>query len=76
MSMFLSDDELEELTGKVRHDAQRRELARRGWIFEVTASGRPIVSRSYAEAKLGRGHATAEPTRLWRPNFDALKKTG
>ena len=50
--MILTAEELEAITGFRRPGHQVAELRRRGWRFEVAASGRPIVSRAYAEAKL------------------------
>lgn len=51
--MFLSDDELLDLTGYRRHADQRRWLSDRGWKFEVSAiTGKPVVSKSYAESRL------------------------
>jgi len=50
--MFLSADELFELTCYHRNADQRRWLTARGWRFEQTANGRPIVARKHAEAML------------------------
>lgn len=51
--MFLTPEELEILTGYVRHSAQVRWLDAHGYSFERSASGQPVVSRSHAESKLG-----------------------
>ena len=50
--MFLHDDELILLTGHTLHGWQRKWLHARGWKFETAANGRPVVSRTYAEAKM------------------------
>jgi hypothetical protein len=62
--MFLTPEELVELTGYNRMADQRKWLTARGWRFEVSAIGRPIVARSYAENILGLSStkAVSKPT--------------
>jgi hypothetical protein len=43
--MFLSEDDLEQLTGYVRASEQVRWLRRHGILFWVNARGRPVVPR-------------------------------
>jgi hypothetical protein len=69
--MFLTTDEIRELTGYQRHADQRNWLTRNGWKFEENAAGRPIVLRSYAEKRLG-DDATAKKTS--GPNFSVISK--
>ena len=57
--LLLSPDELIELTGLRRPSAQLRELRRRGWRFEASSNGLAVVSRAYAEARLGGQPAPA-----------------
>jgi hypothetical protein len=71
-SLFLSDEELHQLTGYQRNADQRRSLNARGWRFEVSAIGRPIVSRQHAEAMLNG--VREEPKRNWQPNRAALSR--
>lgn len=71
-NLFLTSEELAELTGYIRPFDQCRWLDTEGWAFVQNAARRPIVSRAYAEARLGG--ATAADTRLVKPNFDALKR--
>lgn len=71
MSIFLSPDEVKDLTGYTRHADQRRWLRDRGWTFEENANGRPIVLRTYAETRLGG--TTVKPAEK-RPNFAAIQK--
>ncbi len=54
MSNFrrLSRDELKTLSGARQRDKVVQWLRKAGWIFEVDARGWPIVSSSYAEARL------------------------
>lgn len=70
--MFLTADELHDLTGYQRHADQRKWLTARGWVFEVAATGRPIVARSYAEQRLGGTAPKAKPA--WQPNVAAIRK--
>ena len=70
--MFLSPEELQVLTGYARWADQRKWFASRRWIFEVNASGRPIVLKSYVEARLGLPQLQ---TRAFAPNFESLSKS-
>jgi hypothetical protein len=72
--MFLTAPELAELTGYQRHADQRKWLTARGWLFEVAATGRPIVARSYAESRLGGQAAAPATAPAWRPNVAAIRK--
>ncbi len=65
--MFLTQADLVQLTGRKRKDGQRQWLIRRGYKFELTADGRPVVLRSGVEAKLG---FMARPSGT--PNWEAL----
>ncbi|MCP1675496.1 hypothetical protein J2T57_002646 [Natronocella acetinitrilica] len=51
--MFLTDDELEELTGYKSPPKQREWLLSRRYAFEVNARNRPKVLRSVVEHRLG-----------------------
>lgn len=44
--LWLTQSELEELTGKQRWGAQSRALARMGYKFQPNAVGRPLVERT------------------------------
>jgi len=66
--MFLTPDEVLILTGYQRHADQRRWLSDRGWAFEGNAAGRPVVSRAYAEQRLG------VVSKEIMPDFSSLRK--
>jgi hypothetical protein len=66
--VFLTPDELETLTGYTWPAKQRQWLTRHGWLFEIASNGRPVVTRSYAESRLGALPAT----KTWMPNLSAL----
>jgi len=52
-TMFLSDDEIERLTGRKRKKQQIDVLEALGVIFVVNGINELIVSRSHIESKLG-----------------------
>lgn len=70
MLQILSQDDLKALTGLKRRSGIVAWLNARGWVYETTANGWPVVSVSYAEGKLG---GATTPARA-RPNLDALRK--
>lgn len=72
--MFLSAEEITTLTGRKRVHLQREWLTKHGWLFEENAAGRPVVLRSYAEARLsGHKPRQGEPVSP-QPNFAALRR--
>lgn len=66
--LFLAPEEVETLTGFKAPGRQIRWLSGKGWRFEQSGSGRPIVARKYAEKMLGCGGENDRPM----PNFGAL----
>ena len=69
---FLIPEEVETLTGFKTPARQITWLHGKGWRFEKSGSGRPIVARGYAEKMLGCG---AQESIVPRPNFSALRVT-
>ena len=65
--MFLSDNELKQLTGKTRHSAQIRWLQEQGWKFTVNALGEPVVMAAEASRHLLGGARSTKG-----PNWEAL----
>ena len=59
--MLLTPDEIIDLTDYQRPADQIRWLSSHGWHYEVGASGRPKVSRQYAETRMGLVHTEALP---------------
>ena len=49
--MFLTQEELQQLTGYKKPALQRRWLIDNGYNFDIRADGRPIVSRAHFEAR-------------------------
>lgn len=57
--MFLTGDELKDLTGYKLAAYQIRWLREHGWIFEIARDGRPKVLRAHAIQRLGGVDSTA-----------------
>lgn len=75
--MFLTGEELRELTGYTYHCRQIEWLRRHNWKFEVTAQRRPKVARSYFDLRLGGSspRQAVEPVSpVVRPNFQAINQ--
>lgn len=64
--MFLTDKELEELTGLKRGKEQCAWLSRKGWVFEVTVHGKPRVAVEYWRQKMG---VQSEKPKRWNLKF-------
>jgi hypothetical protein len=69
--MFLSQNDLETLTGYAQAGRQRRWLDSRHWIYESAANGRVVVSRAYAESRLSNTQTRAKPPL----NLAAIRKS-
>lgn len=74
-ALFLTKEELQELTGYRLHAWQRRWLDQHNWKYEVAINGRPVVLRGFAEAKMG-GQSGMAPAEEPEPHlyFDCLRK--
>jgi len=68
VTVWLTPDEVHELTAKIRWSAQCRALAAMGIPFRPNAVGRPLVERS---AVLSAPQPAAKAK---GPNWDAIKK--
>lgn len=65
MALLLSDAEVQELTGFVRHNAQIRALRQMGIDHYVRPDGKPCVLESTMKV-------TSEKEKLVEPNWDAI----
>lgn len=63
--MFLTPEQLTELTGYIRSAGQRRWLARQGFRFWIRADGRPAVP---ANQLAGKQSAQSR----WEPDLSAM----
>ena len=64
MSMFLTKDEVAELTGRKIKTKQIEQLRQMRILFWINAHGVPVVPRSAIE---GKGDKKPEPERQWVP---------
>jgi hypothetical protein len=71
--MFLTPDQLHELTDRQRPSAQIAWLREHRWRFEVSAAGRPKVLTSEAERHMSGGGVSKARQ---EPRFDALDRVG
>lgn len=69
--LFLTTDELKELTDLKIPKAQIRWLDKHNYPYEISASGKPKVLRSFVMEKLKTTFQTK--TNSTEPNFDAIK---
>lgn len=65
MSEFLTDDEIQTLTGRPQPRLQVAWLVDHGWKHEKNAAGRPVVGRLYARFKLAGIKPTAIAAETW-----------
>lgn len=70
--MFLTKDELSELTDLKMPSAQCKWLADHGYPYDKSASGKPKVLRSYIESRLGQQVQATQ--NLNEPDFAALNR--
>lgn len=68
--MFLTGDELYDLTGYKLASSQCRWLESRGYPFETNASGKPRVLRAYIQQRLCPNPAGSP---IAAPDFDAIR---
>lgn len=59
LPIFLTSEELQQLTGYSRPAAQRRWIESHGYLHEIDAKGRPVVLRDHLSSRLG---GTLAPT--------------
>lgn len=56
LPIYLTIEELREITGRVKYSAQIRYLRSQGFTVIPRADGRPLVSRSHFETMMGGEH--------------------
>lgn len=67
-SRFMSEAEIVELTGKVRHSAQARALNQFGIDHKIRPDGSVVVLRSVADRVLGE-RTPKSKMKVWEPVF-------
>ncbi|MHB8562639.1 MAG: DUF4224 domain-containing protein [Acidiferrobacteraceae bacterium] len=68
--MLLTTDELQELTGRKRWNAQLKWLQTHGYRHDVTAAGRPVVLRQEMERHL----LGTSKQRVAEPRLDLIRE--
>jgi hypothetical protein len=68
--LFLTQEELKELTDRKIPNAQIRWLQKHAYPFVISASGKPKVLREYVMQKL---RALSPESYSNQPNFDAIR---
>ena len=71
-SLFLTQDEMVELTGFQRSSAQARALRTMGVEHKIRADGRVLVLRKHIEELFG-AHKRKEKEHQWTPSWEAGK---
>ncbi|WP_426195040.1 DUF4224 domain-containing protein [Massilia sp. DWR3-1-1] len=73
--MFLTPDELVEMTGRKQMRAQAVALTHLGVIHKIRADGKPLVLRAHVEQLLGAGIAPrAKAAPHFEPNWAAANE--
>lgn len=73
MSMFLTGDEIIDLTGKKRRSAQMKELNSLGITHKVRGDGSLVVLRSHIENELdGKSRVSLESVKDTQPNWEGM----
>jgi len=67
MATYMTADQLKELTDKEKPSAQIRWLEQNGWVYSVSAMGRPKVLVAYADQR--GGLAKGASTTYSEPDF-------
>jgi len=75
--MFLTDQDMESLTGYKRSGDQRRWLAKHGWAFEVRADGKNRILTEEARNRMLTGSSSQRSgQRSSEPDLAALRNLG
>jgi hypothetical protein len=67
MGLFLTSDQLEDLTDAKRRDLQIAWLEKNGWEFEISRLGNPEVLLAYMEKRMGL--SSPDPKASTEPDF-------
>lgn len=68
--LFLTNAELQVLTGYRSYAKQIQWLIVRGWVHEVSAIGRPVVARLYCQNRLG---FIGDSEKSWSPDLSVFR---
>lgn len=68
--MFLTEDEVRELTQRVQHQAQAKMLRSIGMTFKIRSDGSLLVLRAHVEKELGGAPAAKSKKKDVEPNWE------
>ena len=71
LPIYLTIEELKEITGRVNATAQIKWLRSQGFTVLLRADGRPLVSRNHFEAMMGGQHYQSK-VQVHEPDFSTL----
>jgi hypothetical protein len=72
--MFLTREEIKQLTGYCRPTAQIGWLKAEEFKFKIAADGRPRVLKTEVEFQMGHGNAILKKNTMNNPDIEGLKK--
>lgn len=70
--MFLTREEVQELTSKKRLSSQVAVLNSLGIVYKLRPDGSPVVLKAHIEQLFGGQVAQQSPKITWEPDWDAL----
>jgi hypothetical protein len=73
IDMFLSPDELIELTGRRRRDAQVTQLNKMGIVYKVRADGTVVVLTAHVSKEFDGDLASVKKANSTEPNWAAVR---
>ena len=71
LPIYLTIEELKEITGRVKATAQIKWLRSKGFTVLLRADNRPLVSRNHFEAMMGGKHYQSK-AQVHEPDFSSL----
>ena len=73
INMFLSPDEIIELTGRHRRDAQVKQLNKMGIVYKVRADGSVVVLTAHVSKEFDGDVASVKKANSTEPNWAAVR---
>ncbi len=70
--MFLTKEEVKELTKRTQHNAQAKMLRTLGITFKIRSDGSLLVLRAHIEKELGGTAQAKSKAKEFEPNWDGV----
>jgi len=71
LPIYLTFEELKEITGRVKPSAQIRYLRSQGFTIIPRTDGTPLISRTHFEVMMGGSHHSSKP-QDFQPDFSSF----